>query len=174
MTTGTTGFNVPIPTDELNQTPSFLLDAGWYQATVQSGTELKDNGNGWQGIRVPFQGFLSKKDGKMFDRDRNYQITTASGNDQATAIGRKQALELAVALGLAEDTTVGGKPAKRMTASSPEEFVEQLNSVAGTVIDVYVTVKKRKRDGKIVMRDDNTGPVMDNEISRVAPYGEGK
>lgn len=168
-------FNIPVPTDELNEKPSFLMAAGWYQTTLQPGAELAENNNGWQGIRLPFQGFTSKKDGKQYDKDRRYQITIAATNAQAVAIGRKQMVQAAAAFGLTEDTVDGnGKAAKKLTAGSPEELVEQLNAVAGTPCDVYVTVKKRKRDGQVVMRDDGTGPVMDNEISSVAAFGEGK
>ncbi len=174
-----TDFNVAVPQDELDAKPSFLLANGWYGSTLQPGAQVVSNDKGWAGIRIPFSGFTDKA-GKTTEKDRNYQITTESDNAQAKSIGAKQAVELAVAFGLAEETTVNGKPAKRLTAqgSTPEEFwanfVEQLNSVAGSPCDVYVTTKKRKRDGAVVMRDDNTGPVMDNEISRVAEFGKGK
>lgn len=169
-------FNVAVPQDELDAKPSFLLDNGWYTSTIQPGTQVVAGTNSpdWRGIRVPFSGFTSKKDGKTYEKERNYQITTASNNAEAKRIGQQQLVALAVAFGLAEDTTVNGKPAKRLIAKSPEEFAEQLNSVAGSPCDVYVTTKKRKRDGQIVMRDDGTGPVLDNEISRVAAFGEGK
>ena len=183
MTTTTQDdFNVPIPTDDLDRKPDFLIPAGWYESTLQAGTEnvvgSKTDAAGapvWRGIRVPFAGFASKKEpGKSFDRSRNFQITTHSTNDKAKQIGREQLTAVAVAFGLAEDTTVAGKPAKRMTASNAEELASQLNDVAGSPCDVYVSVKKRTRDGKPVMRDDGQGPVMDNEISRVAAYGTGK
>lgn len=174
-------FNVAVPTDELERKPFELMPAGWYISTLVGGvqavvgTKTDSAGNPtWKGIRAPFSGFTSKKDGKNFERDRNYQVTTESSNPEAKRIGRQQLTALAIAFGLAEDTTVDGKPAKRMTARSPEELVEQLNAVAGSPCDVYVKTVKRKKDGKIVMRDDNTGPVMDNEISAVAPLGEGK
>jgi hypothetical protein len=166
-------FNVAVPQDELDAKPNFLLANGWYGSTIQAGAQVVSNDNGWAGIRIPFSGFTDKA-GKTVEKDRNYQITTASSNEQAKSIGRKQMVELAIAFGLAETTTVAGKPAQRLTANSPEEFVAQLNSVAGSPCDVYVTTKKRKRDGQVVMRDDNTGPVMDNEISRVAEFGKGK
>lgn len=167
-------FNIPVTMDELDAKPTFLMPNGWYTSTLQSGAELKSNDSGWQGIRVPFSGFTSKKDGKVFEKDRAFQITVASTNEQAKTIGRQQLTALAVAFGLAEDTTVGGKPAKKLIAKSPEEFVEQLNSVAGSPADVYITTKNRKRDGKVVMRNDNSGPMQDNEISRVAEFGKGK
>lgn len=170
-------FNVPVPQDELDAKPNFLMPAGWYASTLQGGAQLVEGTNNpsWRGVRVPFSGFTSKKDGKVYEKDRNYQITVASENAQAVQIGRKQLVELGAAFGLTEDVTgPDGKPAKRLIAQSPQEFVEQLNAVAGSPADVYVTTKKRKRDGKIVMRDDNTGPVMDNEVSRVAKFGEGK
>lgn len=167
-------FNIPVPQDELDAKPSFLMPAGWYTTTLQPGAEEKGNDNGWKGVRIPFAGFTSKADGKTYDKNRNYQVTTA-GSEKAVAIGRKQLVEIAVAFGLAEDTTTpDGKAAKRLTATSVEEFLSQLNSVAGSPCDVYVTAKPRKRDGKVVQRDDNTGPVMDNEISRVAAAGQGK
>lgn len=168
-------FNVPVPQDELDAKPNFLMPVGWYHTTLQGGAQVVEGTNSpdWRGIRVPFSGFTGK-DGKTFEKDRNYQITVGSNSEQAKEIGRKQAVELGVAFGLTEDVTVNGKPAKRLTAGSPEELVEQLGAVVGSPCDVYVTVKKRKRDGAIVMRDDNTGPVMDNEISRVAAYGAGK
>lgn len=168
-----TDFNVAVPQDELDAKPNFLMPAGWYGTTLQPGAQVVSNDHGWAGIRVPFNGFTAR-DGKSFDKDRNYQITTDSSNEQAKSIGRKQAVELAVAFGLAEQVTLNGKPAQRLTAKSPEEFVEQLNAVAGSPCDVYIVAKKRKRDGQVVMRDDNTGPVMDNEISRVAAFGAGK
>lgn len=174
--TGNTDFNVPVPQDELDAKPSFLMPAGWYSSTIQGGSAVVAGTNSpdWKGIRVPFAGFTAK-DGKSFEKDRNYQITVASANAQAVSIGRKQAVELAVAFGLAEDAkSADGKAAKRLTATTPEEFAEQLNAVAGSPCDVYITTKKRKRDGVVVMRDDKTGPVLDNEISRVAPFGEGK
>jgi hypothetical protein len=170
-------FNVAVPQEELDSKPSFLLPAGWYVSTLQAGAQVVEGTNtpSWRGIRVPFSGFASKKDGGApVERDRNYQVTVASDNAQAVSIGQKQLVALAVAFGLAEDTTVNGKPAKRLTANSPEEFAEQLNAVAGSPADVYVTAKKRKRGGVIVMRDDNTGPVMDNEITAVAALGAGK
>ena len=167
-------FNIPVPTDELNQKPSFLMPAGWYQSTLQAGAELASNDNGWQGIRLPFAGFTSKKDGAAFDKDRRYQITIA-GADKAVEIGRKQLVAAAAAFGLTEDAVdANGKPAKRLTAQTPEALVEQFNQVAGSPCDVYVTTKKRKRGKEIVMRDDGNGPVMDNEISAVAAFGEGK
>jgi hypothetical protein len=176
-----TDFNVAVPQDELDAKPNFLMEPGWYHTTIQGGAQVVSNDNGWAGVRVPFSGFASKRDpAKTYEKDRNYQITTGSSNAQAKSIGAKQAVELAAAFGLAEETKVDGKPAKRLTATgrTPEEFwtnfVEQLNAVAGSPCDVYVVTKKRKRDGVVVMRDDNTGPVMDNEISRVAAYGEGK
>lgn len=174
MTTTESDFNVPVPTEELDRKPDFLMPAGWYETTLQNGAEAVGNDNGWKGIRVPFAGFRSKKDGKVFEKDRRFQVTTAHANPETVRIGREQLTAIAVAFGLAEDTTVNGKPAKRMTANNPEEFVEQLNSVAGSPCDVYITTKKRKRDGKVVLRDDGNGPVMDNEISRVAAAGAGK
>lgn len=174
MTTFADSFNIPVPTEELNAKPSFLMPAGWYQSTLQTGAEIKSNDNGWSGIRLPFAGFTSKKDGTTFDKDRNYQITIA-GSDKAVEIGRKQLVAAAAAFGLTEDTVdANGKPAKRLTATSPEELVEQFNSVAGSPCDVYVTTKKRTRGKEVVMRDDGNGPVMDNEISAVAAFGEGK
>ena len=171
-------FNIPVPQDELDAKPTFLMPAGWYTTTLQPGTEAVGNDNGWAGVRIPFAGFTSKADGKTFDRSRNYQVTTAAAPgpkaEQAVSIGRKQLVEIAVAFGLAEQTTVDGKPAQRLTATSVEEFIAQLGSVAGSPCDVYVTAKQRKRDGKVVQRNDATGPVMDNEISRVAPAGQGK
>jgi hypothetical protein len=168
-------FNVPVPTDELDAKPSFLMPAGWYQTTLQPGAQVVSNDSGWAGIRVPFQGFTSKKDGKVFDKDRNFQVTTAHSNPETVRIGMQQLVALGAAFGLTEDTTdAAGKPAKRLTAESPEEFVEQLNAVAGSPCDAYVTTKKRTRGKQVVMRDDNTGPVMDNEISRVAAFGAGK
>lgn len=173
-------FNVAVPQDELDAKPNFLMPAGWYATTLAGGAQVVSNDNGWKGIRIPFSGFTSKVDGKSFEKDRNYQITTDSENEQAKSIGAKQAVELAAAFGLAEDATVNGKPAKRLTATGATRdefwanFVEQLNAVAGSPCDVYVTTKKRKRGKEIVMRDDKTGPVMDNEISRVAELGKGK
>jgi hypothetical protein len=171
-----TDFNIPIPTDDLNAKPVFLMPAGWYGTTLQTGAEIAQNDSGWKGVRIPFAGFTSKKDGKTYERDRRFQITVENPNsDKSVEIGRQQATAVAVAFGLAEDTTTPeGKTAKRMTASSPEELVEQLNSVAGSPCDVYITTKKRKRDGAVVMRDDGQGPVIDNEVSRVAAFGEGK
>ena len=166
-------FNVAVPQDELDAKPSFLMPAGWYGTTLGSGAQVVKNDSGWAGIRIPFSGFTAR-DGKVYEKDRNYQITTASANPQAKSIGAKQLVELAVAFGLAEDTTVGGKPAKRLTANSPEEFVEQLSGVAGSPCDVYMTVKARKRGKEVVMKDDNSGPVQDNEVSRVASFGAGK
>jgi hypothetical protein len=174
MTTFADSFNIPVPTEELNAKPSFLMPAGWYQSTLQAGAEIKSNDNGWSGIRLPFAGFVSKKDSTTFEKDRNYQITIA-GSDKAVAIGRKQLVAAAAAFGLTEDTVDdNGKPAKRLTATSPEELVEQFNGVAGSPCDVYVTTKKRTRGKEVVMRDDGNGPVMDNEISAVAAFGEGK
>ena len=177
MTSAANDFNVPVPQDELDAKPSFLMPAGWYATTLQPGAQVVEGTNtpSWRGIRVPFSGFTSKKDGAEFTKDRNYQITVASDNAQAKKIGQQQCVALAVAFGLAEDCTdANGKPSKRLTASSPEEFAEQLNGVAGSPCDAYVTTKKRKRDGQVVIRDDNSGPVMDNEISRVAAFGSGK
>lgn len=174
MTNTFDSFNVAVPVEELNAKPSFLMPAGWYQSTLQAGAELKANDTGWKGIRLPFAGFTSKKDGASFDKERNYQITI-EGSDKAVEIGRKQLVAAAAAFGLTEDTVdANGKPAKRLTATSPEELVEQFNAVAGSPCDVYVTTKKRKRGKEIVMRDDGNGPVMDNEISAVAAFGEGK
>ncbi len=169
-------FNVAVPQEELDARPAGALDPGWYTSTIQGGAEEASGTNSpnWRGIRIPFAGFTSKKDGKTYDRDRNYQITTAGDNAESVRIGRQQMVALAVAFGLAEDTTVDGKPAKRLTANSPAEFIAQLNAVAGSPCDVYLTRKPRKRNGVVVMRDDNTGPVMDNEISRVAELGKGK
>lgn len=170
-----TDFNVPIPQDELDAKPSFLLDAGWYASVLQPGVEVVDSKTNpdWKGIRVPFSGFTSKKDGKVYEKDRSFQITVA-GSDEAVKIGRKQLTQVAAAFGLTEQTTVDGKAAQRMTATSPEELASQLNALAGTPCDVYVTVKKRKRGGEVVMKDDGSGPVMDNEISAVAALGAGK
>ena len=168
-------FNIPVPQDELDAKPSFLMPAGWYTTTLQPGTEAVGNDNGWAGVRIPFAGFTSKADGKTFDKSRNYQITTESSNEQAKQIGRKQRVELAVAFGLAEDTTdASGKSAKRLTANSLDEFIAQLNSVGGSPCDVYVSVKTRKRGKTVVQKEDGSGPVMDNEISRVAAAGQGK
>ena len=170
-----TDFNIPVPTDDLDAKPTFLIPNGWYGTTLQPGAEAVSNDNGWRGLRAPFSGFASKKDGKVYEKDRRYQVTVESDNPDAVRIGLEQRTALAAAFGLTEDTTTpDGKPAKRLTASSIEEFVEQLNSVAGSPADVYITTKKRKRDGKVVMRDDGNGPVMDNEISRVAAAGTGK
>lgn len=177
-------FNIPVPTDELDARPVFEpMPAGWYtNVTLQGGAQAVDGkkldsaGNPkWRGIRIPFSGFTSKKDGKVFERDRNYQITTFSDNAKALQIGRQQLTALAVAFGLAEDAfDAAGKPAKRMTATSPEEFVSQLNAVAGSPCDAFVKIVKRTRDGVVVQRDDNSGPVLDNEISAVAALGAGK
>lgn len=169
-----TNFNVPVPQEDLDRKPSPLMPNGWYGTTLQSGAELADNGAGWRGIRLPFAGFTSKKDGKTYDRERRFQITVESTNEEAERIGREQYTAAAAAFGLTEATTVNGRPAQRVIASSPEELVEQFASVAGSPCDVYVTTKKRKRDGQIVMRDDGAGPVLDNEISRVAAPGAGK
>ncbi len=63
-------------------------------------------------------------------------------------------------------------PFAGFTAKS--EFVVQLNGVAGSPCDVYMTVKPRKRDGKVVTKEGTNDPVLDNEISRVAGAGQGK
>jgi hypothetical protein len=39
---------------------------------------------------------------------------------------------------------------------------------------VYVTVKNRKRGKTVVMKEDGSGPVQDNDIARVAAAGQGK
>lgn len=166
-------FSIPVPQDELDSKPSFLLPNGWYGSTIQPGAEVVKNDNGWAGVRIPFAGFTNRE-GKAFDKSRNYQVTTKSDNVQAAQIGAKQLVQIAVAFGLAEETTVAGKPAQKLTASDAAEFVEQLNGVAGSPCDVYVTTKKRKRGKEIVMRDDGNGPVLDNEISAVAAAGQGK
>src|SRR5690242_14412739 len=169
-----TDFNVAVPTEELERKPSFLMPNGWYESTFQGGAELASNDNGWQGVRIPFSGFRNKADGKTYAKDRRYQITTKSDNADAKRIGREQLTAVAVAFGLAKDVTVNGKPAKQIIAGSAEEFVAQLNAVAGSPCDVYVTTKARKRDGAVVQKEDGSGPVQDNEISRVAPLGQGK
>lgn len=177
-------FNVPVPTDELDARPVFEpMKNGWYNSTLQSGAQIKDGKKlapdgspTWRGIRVSFSGFTAR-DGKVYERDRNYQVTIHSDNAKALQIGRQQATQLAVAFGLTEDVTdpTTGKPAKRMLAKNPQELVEQLNSVAGSPCDVYVVVRKRKdAQGNVVMRDDNSGPMLDNEITAVAPLGQGK
>ena len=175
-------FNVPVPTDELDARPTFEpMPAGWYASTLQGGVQTVDGkkldstGNPtWKGLRAPFEGFTSR-DGKVTERSRNYQVTTYSDNAKAKAIGKQQLTQLARAFGLTEDTVDGeGKPAQRMTATSPEELATQLNAVAGSPCDVYIKIVKRKRDGVVVIRDDGKGPVLDNEISAVAPLGQGK
>lgn len=174
----TNDWNVPVPQETLDRKPSFLMPAGWYASVLQAGSEIvgSDNNPSWKAIKVPFAGFASKKDSTQNfpDKTRDARYTIA-GTDQAVQIGREQLTALAVAFGLAEDTVdAEGKPAKRMTATSPEDFVSQLNAVAGTPCDVYITVKNRKRGKTVVMKEDGSGPVQDNDIARVAAAGQGK
>ena len=68
---------------------------------------------------------------------------------------------LAHALGLTSETqTDAGKPALRLTAKSNDEFIEQVNAMAGTEVGVYITAKKSDR-----LKNDGT-PFINNDISR--------
>ena len=165
-------FNVKVPNEDLKPRGFEMMPAGEYRTTLQSGAEVVGNSNGWAAVRLPFSGFTDKT-GKTFQRDRAVQYTTENaGSPQAVEIGQRALIAAATAFGLTEDTTGDdGKPAQKLTASSMDELVAQFNSVAGTEVEVYLTVKKRKKGGQVVLKDDGT-PVLDNEIARVSAIKE--
>lgn len=160
-------FDIAVPNDDLAKPAFEPLPVGSYRATLEPGVEKVGNDNGWEAVRLPFANFVDAA-GKTHSRNMRAQFTIANKtSEQAVQIGRAALIGAAAAFGLTRTVDVGGKPAQQLLAKDIDELVTQLNSVAGSEASVYVKVQKRKRDGKVVMKD-NGEPVLDNEISRVS------
>lgn len=151
-------FEVTVPTETLDARPSGgPMPTGPYRSVLQSGTELAQNDRGWVGIRLPFLGFEGKG-GSFPERAERAQFTVSNpSSPQSETIGAQQIINAARAVGIAEQDGDGW----RLTATSPEELVEQFNSVAGTPAGVYVKTKPSQN-----LKDDGT-PFINNEITRV-------
>lgn len=165
----TNPFEIAVPNDELDRPDFEPMPTGEYFSTLQPGTEKASNDGGWEAIRLPFKGFRAKDGSADFEnRERAAQFTIANpGSPQAVEIGVKGLIAAAQAFGLTEETTVDGKPAQRLTATNYEELIDQFNSVAGTEVEVYVKVKRRKKNKQVVLKDDGSA-VLDNEIARIS------
>ncbi len=154
-------FNLTVPEEELDKRPDGgPMPAGAYKSTLQTGAELVNNDTGWKGLRIPFAGFASTKNGAVtFDREIRAQFTFEHATStQAVEIGQRNIIGAARAFGLTEE--VGG--GHKLTASSYEELISQLDAVAGTEVEVYVKAKASNR-----LKDDGT-PFINNEIARVS------
>ena len=157
-------FDVAVPEDDL-EAPAFEpMPTASYKTTLQDGTEFVENDKGWRGLRVPFAGFTSLKDGKDYaNRQLHAQFTVAhKTSDIAVRIGRQGVIGTARAFGLTEETTgENGKKAFKLAATSDDELVEQFATMAGTEVGVYIVAKKGTRQ-----KNDGTF-FIDNEIKRV-------
>ena len=168
-------FDIAVPDAEL-EAPAFQpIPTGPYTSklshdpgTPRRAIELVSNANGWQAIRLPFTGFTGK-DGKTYGRTVAAQFTIKNPNSpKAASIGWQAVVGAAAAFGLTEPTTTpDGKPAQKVTAATPEELVEQFRAMAGTEAEVYLTAGPRMKGGNPVMKQDGSGPFMDNEIKNV-------
>lgn len=161
-------FDVSVPDAEL-EAPAFEpIPTGAYRTTLQAGAELAQNASGWKGIRLPFQGFRDAKTGQEFQRALRAQFTYEHSNPKAVQIGYQGIIGAAAALGLTEPTIdANGKPSQKLVATSMEELVSQFNQMAGTEVEVYVTVQERKKNGQVVTKQDGK-PFLDNEIKRIS------
>jgi len=162
-------FDVTVPDSEL-EAPAFEpIPTGPYRTTLQAGSGLVENGKGWKAIRIPFLGFRDPKSGKEWQRSLNAQLTYENPNSpKSVQIGFAAIIGAAAALGLTEPTTTAdGKPAQKLTAADMDELVSQLNQMAGTEVEVYVTAGPRKRAGVVQLKADGT-PFLDNEIKRIS------
>lgn len=160
-------FDVAVPNEDLTKPAFEVLPVGAYRATLQPGAEKVGNDSGWEAVRLPFANFVDTA-GKTHARNVRAQFTTKHAtNTQTVQIGTAALIGAAAAFGLTQTVDVEGKPAQKLVAKDMDELVAQFNSVAGSEASVYVKVQKRKRDGKVVTKD-NGEPVLDNEISRVS------
>lgn len=159
-------YDVAVPNEALAAPKFEPMPAGPYRTTLQPGTEISANGNGWRAVRLPFKGFEGAG-GSFPNRERDGLYTIESSSDEAVRIGREGLIGAAQAFGLTREATVDGKTAQRLTATSDEELVAQFNSMAGTEVEVYVVTKERKKAG-VVQRKENGDPIVDNEIRRIS------
>lgn len=159
-------YEVAVPNETLAAPKFEPMPAGPYRSTLQPGTEITSNGNGWRALKLPFKGFEGAG-GSFAQRERAALFTIESSSEDAVRIGREGVIGAAQAFGLTRETTKDGKPSQALTASSDEELVAQFNSMAGTEVEVYVTVKERKKGG-VVQRKENGDPILDNEIRRIS------
>jgi len=162
-------YSISVPEEDLAP-PSFEpMPSGAYRSTLQGGVELASNDKGWVGIRLPFSGFVSEKNGKSYDRNLRAQFTLAHETSEAAVeIGQRAVVGAAKAFGLVEQTmTDEGKPAFKLTAESNDDLVDQFNSVAGSEAIVYVKTGPRKRGGEVQLKDDGE-PWIDSEITRIS------
>ena len=167
-------FTVSVPDDAL-EAPAFeLMPTGAYRSTLQGGARV-DETNGWRRLHLPFRGFASAKLGKEFGAktlEARFPVEApagaAEGAVKAASIGQQAVIGAAAALGLTESVQAAdGKTHQKLVANSYDELVAQFNAMAGTDVEVYVVAKPRMRNNAPVLRQDGTGPVMDNEIRNV-------
>ena len=154
-------FNLTVPQEELDKPAEYTpMPAGPYKSTLQTGAELVSNDSGWRGLRIPFAGFASTRNGAItFDREIRAQFTFEHATSaQAVEIGQRNIVGAARAFGLTEEVGDGHK----LTASSYKELISQLDAVAGTEVEVYVKAKRSDR-----LKDDGS-PFINNEIGRVS------
>lgn len=164
-------FDVVVPDEELARPAFEPLPTGVYQTTLM-GAEEVSNADGWHGVRLTFEGFTGAN--REWNRTLRAQFTTAHPtSQQAVQIGYSGLIGAAAAFGLTQPTTTpDGKTGQKLVATSTEELVGQLQQVAGTVVEVYVKTGVRKKQGKIVLKDDGT-PWVDSEVKRISPIQKG-
>lgn len=162
-------FTIEVPQENLDAPKgggSYALPEGEYKTTLQFGISIISGKNGWQAFSVPTQGYKGLK-GKTAEidapnRDINAKFAFAHDTNKETVrIGREAIIGLAKALGLTTDVTLAdGRAAVKMTAKSNDEFIEQVNAMAGAEVGVYITAKPGDK-----LRNDGT-PFINNDIVR--------
>lgn len=160
-------FTIEVPQENLDAPKGGggAMPEGKYKTTLQFGTSIVEGRNGWKAFSIPTQGYkgLEGKTADLeFSRDINAKFAFAHDSNETTVrIGREAIMGLAKALGLTTDVTLAdGRAAVKMTAKSNDEFIEQVNAMAGAEVGVYVTAKPSDK-----LKNDGT-PFINNDIVR--------
>lgn len=164
-------WNIEVPDEELEFTPRTFErpKTGYYNATLEPGAEYAsgdtDDG-GWEAADIVCTGLVQGSNTKF----QNYKV-----NGRFYSSNTKGVVNLARALNIAVRTDSGWRPA----ADNMEEFVEQVNSMAGANVRIYVETGPRrkptgetdsngKRVWETVLREDGE-PFVDSKIRSVEP-----
>ena len=146
------------------------MKTGFYRATYAGGGSVYDGVSDkgeWHALKLPFEGFVAHDVKGLEAGDTRYETWRPLEAFMFTSDERAM-LRLAWAFSLV------GPDGRSLVASSREEFIEQLNSQAGTEVKVYIKSGPQKRKNpdtkkwEVQLKDDKT-PWMESNILSVEP-----